>query len=531
MRLLKRTLGTIVVAVVVAAPVSAGTAQESGWTVGGYDRSNSRFNPSETALSTATVPELTGKWTFSPPGDVSATPAVVDNAVYFPDWGGGFSKVDATTGEPIWQRSIPDYTGIAEAVSRSSPAVVGDTVYIGTQRGARLLAIDTETGDLQWITTMDEHASAILTASPMVHDGVIYQGVSSDEEVAAIDPEYDCCTFRGSINAVDAATGEILWTTYMTPETPDGAEGRYSGNAVWSSTPAIDPETGTLYITTGNNYTIPASVEECQENGGKPSECSPENYLNSVVALDAATGTVKWAAGEDVFDSWNGGCIGGPPPNNCPEYQGPDHDFADGAHLMTVTGEDGQPRKLVGAGQKSGSYYMIDALTGEIVWSAALAPGSEVGGIQWGTATDGERIYLVETNFGREEYELPDGSVIDYSSVAALDAATGELVWHVGEPNQGLAQGAVSVAGDVLYYGSLDGYMYAADTETGEILWQAEGEGSSNAGPAIVDGSVYWGNGYERAGIGTPSRTFYAFSLPEADPEADPGAVPGAGGR
>lgn len=509
-------LALVVTAVVaVGAVQGAPTAAQPGadWPMGGHDHANTRWNPAERILTPATVPGMTTRWTAPTPGDVSATPAVVAGAVYFPDWGGGFSKVDAATGALIWQRSIPDYVGIAGAVSRSSPAVVGDTVYIGTQRGARLLAIDTATGDLRWSTTMDTHPSAILTQSPMVHDGVVYQGVSSDEEVAAIDPAYDCCTFRGSIAAVDAGTGDILWRTYTNPGTEPGSAGRYSGTAVWSGTPAIDQETGTLYITTGNNYTVPESVEQCQDNGGTPSECAPGNHLNSIIALDAATGEIRWAAGEDAFDTWNGGCIIGPPPNNCPPIAGPDHDFADGAHLMTVTTPDGRERKLVGAGQKSGIYWMVDATTGEIVWSAAAGPGSVVGGIQWGTATDGERVYLVETNFGRLPHELPNGQVIDYSSIAALDAATGQVVWHVPEPHEGLAQGAVSVAGGVLYAGSLDGYMYAIDAASGQVLWETLGEGSSNAGPAVVNGTVYWGNGYERAGIGTPSRTFYAFGL------------------
>jgi polyvinyl alcohol dehydrogenase (cytochrome) len=512
MRAGRLTLAVIAAAALGATPAAA--AEDTDWSMGGYDHANTRWNPVERILSTTTVSQLSPQWTHATQGDVSATPAVVDGAVYFPDWGGRFSKVDAQTGQLVWQRSISDYTGVSGAVSRSSPSVVGDTVYIGTQQGARLLAIDTATGDLRWSTTMDEHPSAILTQSPMVHDGVVYQGVSSSEEIAAIDPAYDCCTFRGSVAAVDAMTGAIRWRTFTNPGTEPGSAGRYSGTAVWSGTPAIDADTGTLYITSGNNYTVPDAVEECQENGGTPSECSPDNHLNSIIALDAATGEIRWAAGQDAFDTWNGGCIIGPPPNNCPPIAGPDHDFADGAHLLTVRGQDGRPRKLVGAGQKSGIYWMVDATTGEIVWSAASGPGSFVGGIQWGTATDGERVYLVETNFGRVPHELPNGQVIDYSSIAALDAATGEVVWHIPEPHAGLAQGAVSVANGVLYAGSLDGYMYAIDAGTGQVLWETLGDGSSNAGPAIVNGTVYWGNGYERAGIGTPSRTFYAFGLP-----------------
>jgi polyvinyl alcohol dehydrogenase (cytochrome) len=514
-----RALGTILAVTASAilglaqgAPVAAHPG--GTWSLGGHDRANTRWNPAERILTTDTVAKLSPRWTQTTTGDVSATPAVVRGAVYFPDWGGGFTKLDARTGALIWRRSIPDYVGIPTAVSRTSPAVVGRTVYIGTQRGARLLAIDTVTGNLRWSTTMDAHPSAILTQSPMVHGGVIYQGVSSDEEIAAIDPGYDCCTFRGSVAAIDAGTGEILWRTYLSPATEDGSAGRYSGTSVWSGTPVIDPATRTVYVTSGNNYTVPESVSECQENGGTPSECSPDNHLNSIVALDAASGAIKWSSGQDAFDTWNGGCIVGPPPNNCPPIEGPDHDFADGAHLVTVRGPNGRPRKLVGAGQKSGSYWMVDATTGEIVWSAAAGPGSFVGGIQWGTATDGKQVYLVETNFLRLPHELPDGQVIDYSSIAALDVATGEVVWQIPEPHQGLAMGAVSVAGDVLYAGSLSGFMYAIDTATGEVLWETRGEGASNAGPAVVDGTVFWGNGYDRAGLGTPSRTFYAFGLP-----------------
>lgn len=143
-----------------------------------------------------------------------------------------------------------------------------------------------------------------------------------------------------------------------------------------------------------------------------------------------------------------------------------------------------------------------------------MGPASPVGGIQWGTATDGERVYLTETNYGRVPHEIAGGETIDHSSFAALDAATGEVVWQIPEPHGGLAQAAVSVADGVLYASSLNNYMYAIDAATGEVLWEFEGEGSSNAGPAIVDGSIYWGNGYARAGIGTASRSFYAFHLP-----------------
>ncbi|PJE95798.1 hypothetical protein CUT44_21320 [Streptomyces carminius] len=483
------------------------------WPMGGHDLANSRSNPFERHLKPSNAGDLAVKWTATTEGDVSATPAVVDGAVYYPDWGGRFWKVDAETGEVIWSRSVAEYTGVEGAVSRSSPAVVGDTVFIGTQQGAQLLAVDTATGDLRWNTPVDDHPRAILTQSPTVYDGVVYQSVSSDEEPAAADPDYPCCTFRGNVVAADAETGEVLWKTYAIPEQEDPADG-FSGAAIWSGSPAVDPESGTVYVTSGNNYTVPRSVTECQEAGGEPSEClPPENRINSFIALDMRTGQIKWSTGQDRFDSWNINCLPGFPPDNCP-IPGPDHDFADGAHLFTLSGgEHGEARKAVGAGQKSGEYWMLDATTGEVLWSSAVGPGSELGGIQWGTASDGERIYFAESNVNGIEHELPDGQTIDHSSFGALDPATGEVIWQVPEPHGGTAIAAVSVANGVLYAGSLNNHMYAFDAATGELLWDFEGEGASMSGPAVTGGTVYWGNGYARVRGADPSTTFYAFSV------------------
>lgn len=502
----------LVCAAATAAPVPTHAAPpDNQWVMGGHDYRNSRSNPIERFLSPRTVAGLSTKWTSSTQGDVSATPAVVDGAVYFPDWGGFFSKVDARTGRVVWSRQVADYVGTADVVSRTSPAVMGNTVYIGTQLGAWLLAIDTRTGQLRWSTQLDTHPHAILTQSPMVFNGVVYQGVSSQEETAAIDPTYPCCTFRGSLAAVDAATGRIIWKTFTLPDQGDSTD-IFSGAAIWGGTPAIDPQSNTVYVTTGNNYTVPTSVDECQNSGGTAEECLPPwNLIDSVLAFDLRTGVLKWRTGQAAFDAWTRACVPGRPPNNCPPNAGQDHDFGDGPHLFSIRGDDGRPRKVVGSGQKSGVYWLLDAATGEVAWSAAAGPGSALGGIEWGTATDGRRIYFTETNWDRVPYQLPSGETIDYSSFGALDAATGEILWQIPEPHQAIAMGAVSIANGVVFAGSLDGHMYALDAATGEVRWQTQGEGASNAGPAIVNGTVYWGNGYARNGFGAASTTFYAF--------------------
>ncbi|GAB7044499.1 MULTISPECIES: outer membrane protein assembly factor BamB family protein [Catenuloplanes] len=509
-------LATVILMLSATAATAATPTDDTGtvrgrWSMGGHDLANSRSNPGERVLGPRTAGRLAVDWTATTAGDVSATPAVADGAVYVPDWGGTLQKLDARTGAVRWTRSVPELSGVAGTFSRTSPVVHGDTVYLGTQAGAVLLALDARTGDLRWRTATDPHPQAILTSSPVIHDGVLYQGVSSLEFLLAGDPAYDCCTFRGSLVAVDARTGAVRWKSHTLPDQGPGGD-VFSGASVWGSTPTVDPRSGTVFAGTGQNYSVPDSARECQDNGGTPAECLPAwNAKDSIVAFDLRTGRIKWSTGPERFDEWNLGCVPGFPPNNCPN-PGPDHDTSDGTHLFTLPGKHGEPRPAVGAGQKSGEFWMLDAATGEIIWSASVGPGSVLGGIEWGTATDGRRIYFAETNNDRVPYTLPDGRTIDYSSFGALDVATGRVLWQVPEPHGGLAVGPATVANGVVYHGALNGYMYALDAATGAVLWEFQGAGASNAGPAVVDGRLYWGNGYQR--LGAASTTFYSFALP-----------------
>jgi polyvinyl alcohol dehydrogenase (cytochrome) len=315
--------------------------------------------------------------------------------------------------------------------------------------------------------------------------------------------------------AVDAATGAILWKTYTIPDN-GGVTGGYSGGAVWGTTPAIDPASNTLFITTGNNYTVPQSVKDCQAAGGSPSTClSPDDHIDAVLALNASTGAIKWATGVQGFDDWNVACIPGFPPNNCPTNPGPDYDFGSGPNLLKVNG-----KLVVGAGQKSGQYWALDAATGAILWSAAPGPGSTLGGIEWGPATDGQRIYVAEANFFGIPYPIKGGGTITSGSWAALDPATGAVLWQVPDPSHnafggGNALGPLSVANGVVYAPSMSGAMQALNASNGKTVWSYQTPGAVIAGASIVRGVVYWGDGYTHLGIPgwTGSNTFYAFSL------------------
>jgi polyvinyl alcohol dehydrogenase (cytochrome) len=500
-------------ALVSAAAIMA--ASSTPWPMGGQNLGNTRSASSQ--INPDNAKNLAVKWTFTTHGEVSATPAVVGGAVYFPDWGGYLNKVNASNGALIWQKKISDYTGKAGQVARTSPAVDGNTVYIGTQttqtqNGGELIAVNAATGAVRWVTDIGGgNFFAIDTQSPVVYNGVVYVGVASSEEgVAAFIPNYPCCHDRGSFSAVNATTGQIIWQTYMTVP-------GYSGAGVWGSTPAIDPSTNTVYLATGNNYSMPDSVEACQAGGGTPAQClDPANYQDSVLALNASTGAVKWVDKlEPSFDNWNVACIF--PfinPGACPANQGPDYDFGSGPQFFTL-GNGSKARKVVGAGQKSGDYWLMDATTGEVLWRTHAGPGSTLGGIEWGSSTDGKRVYVAEVNYNRTPFTIADGSTINYGSWAALDANTGQVLWQRPDPGHSVTLGPTTVANGVMYAGSMTGDMYAMDANNGKVVWSYHGQGASNAGPAIVDGTVYWGNGYNHLGIPeeSPSTTFYAFSL------------------
>jgi polyvinyl alcohol dehydrogenase (cytochrome) len=232
-------------------------AQSAQWRIAGHDLSNTRSQPAETLISPANVSKLTMKWVFTTGGDVSATPTVANGVVYFPDWGGNLYAVNTSTGKKIWSHQISDYDGFAGAVSRGSPAIDGGSLIIGdlesytqNHNGANVISVNASTGALQWITQVENHPAAIITGSPVVYNGVVYLGVSSVEETLGENPTYACCSFRGSVVALDERNGEILWKTYDMPDN-GGSTDQYSGGAVWQP-PVIDPDRGLLYIGTGN---------------------------------------------------------------------------------------------------------------------------------------------------------------------------------------------------------------------------------------------------------------------------------------
>jgi polyvinyl alcohol dehydrogenase (cytochrome) len=316
--------------------------------------------------------------------------------------------------------------------------------------------------------------------------------------------------------------------------------------------PAVDRRAGLVYGTFGQPYTVPASVAACHAaHGGFAESCEqPGSYLKSMVAFDMRTGEPRWSYRVQGHEPWMHACGGLPSTVTwCPgEFDGEKWDLGgSGANVMhvpfdrrwrSVTGpwrdDEARWRDVVGIGGKSGVYTLLDAATGEFIWSSLIGPGGDQGGMNWGTAFDGKRIYASITNHHHIPYRLTQNGVLTNETVtggswAALDPETGTILWQTPDPQVETLPtlGAVgvwdlapvTVANGVLYAASMaklarQNQMFALDAATGAMLWQFGAGGSVNAGPAVVNGTVYWGSGYARSGIeGSGNNQFYAFSI------------------
>jgi polyvinyl alcohol dehydrogenase (cytochrome) len=501
-------------------------ADESAWPSAGQNLENTRYQKLVGGISVQSAPRLAVKWQFTTGGDVSATPAVDASRVYFPDWTGNLYAVDRKTGQQVWRTSISAASGVPFDKARATPVVAGNKLIVGTQGsilvpgggpGGKLIAFDKNTGAVLWVTSLESHPATIVTQSAVVYEGRVYVGVASQEEaLAGLVPGYPCCAFRASMLALDVETGNVLWKTYMVPA-------GYSGGAVWGSAPAVDVKRRQLYIATGNNYSVPASVLACVAAAGENPDAqraciAPDDYFDSIVALDLVTGAVRWRTAALPYDAWTVSCI----PflgdgSNCPNPAGPDYDFGQGPALYKASKEGTFGKEYVGAGQKSGQYWALDPDTGAVRWVTQAGPGGTAGGLQWGSAVDGQRVYTANANSNLKPWLLPNGRTSLQGIWSALDASTGQLLWQIEPPTGvgGGASGPVTTTNGVVFGCTLDalGHMYAMNAATGAVLWTFASGGSCLSGAAIAAGNIYWGSGYSNFGFGTPNNKLYAFEV------------------
>ncbi len=524
-------------------------ANAADWLSAGHDLRNSRFQPDEKLINPGNVRRMTLRWSIDTSGDVTANPAVEGDFLYFPDSAGFLYKVNKTTGAVVWKNPVANYTGIAGDFARATPAIAGNALILGNQSGkflgaqlgqpnpqaARVFAVDKHTGAPLWTTQVDNTELSFVTQSAVVANGVAIVGVASNEELVAafVPPAYWAWRFRGSVVALDVATGAIRWKSYTVPP-------GYFGGAVWGSTSAVDLQRNQVYVSTGNNYAVPQVVLDCLAGGASAAACmSADNHFDSIIAMDLSTGRINWAGRGMPWDTWSVACglnvpgafvvspgpffpgVFGNCPNGNPATAGPDYDFAQGPILFSANGND-KDTSLVGAGQKSGMFWTFRADDGKLVWARQVAPGGVTGGLQWGSATDGRRIFVAAANsgpstngggVGAQPWLLKDGTTTTAGGWAALDAATGSVLWTTKDPMGSRAEAAVSLANQVVFGCNLApgaGTMYALHAQTGAPLWSFDSGGPCNAGPSIADGMVFWGSG---TFTGFGPKKLFAFGL------------------
>ena len=482
----------------------------NGW---GPAIDNTHFQPADQAgLTAEQVPRLHLKWAFGFPDATSAwaQPTIAGGRLYVGSQNGTVYALDATSGCVVW--AFAAQGGVRASISigrRSSGRQAGYAAYFSDQKGF-VYALDAATGRQLWTRKVDDHPLVRLTGSPALYEDRLYVPTSSYEE-GGKPPGYACCTFRGSIVALDARDGGVIWKSYTIAEKPrllrayaDGTElSGPSGGAIWSA-PTIDVKRDALYVGVGNTYSGPA-----------------QPTTDAVLAFDLKTGRMRWArqmssSTPDVF-----GCT--PGEVNCGERAGPDFDF--GASPVLATLPSG--RDLIVAGQKSGVAYALDPdKKGEQVWRYRAGGGSGLGGIQWGIAADGERVYIPVA----EIYNPAPGGL------HAVDLATGTRAWYAapetpacGKPSRacsGAQFSAVTAIPGTVFSPSNDGAVRAHSTKDGRIVWtfdtnrefltinglRARGGSMSGPAPIVAGGMLYVSSGYGVFGS-RPGNVLLAFGV------------------
>jgi polyvinyl alcohol dehydrogenase (cytochrome) len=483
----------------------------SGW---GQGTSNTRLQ-SQPGFTAAEVPRLRLKWAFAFPGDIiSYSQATLrGDRVFVGSSGGIVYALDAKSGCVHWYFQ-------ADSWVRAAIGVDGASVYFG-DGVANMYALDANSGKLRWKVKVDNYPVARVTGSPVLYQGTLYVPVASGEEGAGAAPDYQCCRFRGALVALRVADGSQIWKTYTIDEPKPTTKNKSgtqlwgpSGAPIWSS-PAIDEKLRVVYVTTGDNYSDPAT-----------------RTSDAFMALDLATGKILWSRQMTPNDSYNVGCRM-PDSTNCPASDGPDLDFSSSPILVKLP----NGKRALVAGQKSGVVHAIDPDNqGEVLWQTRIGKGGSMGGIQWGSAVDANNVYVALADVGRVRLTYSQATDADPKAgggMFALRLTDGKQVWYTppgvcgDRPRCSPAQSAaVSAIPGVAFSGSVDGHLRAYAMTDGKIVWDFDtireyktvngvaGRGGSldGPGPAIGGGMMFVNSGYPTAG-GTPGNVLLAFSV------------------
>lgn len=478
----------------------------NGW---GNGLANARFQDAEAAgMTAAEVPKLKLKWAFAFPGEtfVESQPTVVGGRIFVGSPSGVVYALDAKTGCTHWT-----YAADAPVKAPVTIAALKENrygVFFGDQAG-KVYSLDAANGELRWKASDEDHPSARVTGGVQVFEDRLYVPMASLEEAFAMDANYLCCMFRGSVLAYDIHTGEHIWKAYTVEQESDqkskGSNGKDmvgpSGASVWSAI-TIDSKRRRIYIGTGDNYSNPTT-----------------DTSDSILALDLKSGKILWSYQGLAGDAWNVGCMA-EPKINCPEGAGPDEDM--GASPILVTLASG--RQIIIATQKSGVAHGIDPdLNGALVWREKFAKGGIQGGFQWGQATNGNLLFASKSDTRwLSESSISADARFDPTAgggLIAVDASNGKLLWEAPPVDCGTRPGcspsqsaAVSAIGNAIFSASQSGEMRAFEAQSGKEIWRfdtlrefetvngARGRGGAidQAGAVAVDGMLYFNSGYAK---------------------------------
>lgn len=465
----------------------------------GWGHNNARFvSAQQAALTSEQVPQLKLKWAFAYPKAQRARsqPSIGWGAVFVGSQDGTVYAFDLKSGCMRWS-----FRASAEVRTAIVADPATERLYFGDVL-ARMYAVDAMTGKLIWKAKVDEHSNATITGSPTIGGGQLFVPVSSLEVTAAADPSYACCTFRGSVVALNAKTGSVNWKHYSVTK-PGVIQGKTkagtdiigpSGAPIWNS-PSFDPTTNRVYFGSGENYSSPA-----------------DGNSDAIFAVNATTGKRIWISQLTKGDAWNVGCMMGN--DNCPKENGPDLDVAASVLVVPIGGG----KKMIVAGQKSGAVYGLDPDTGRPVWKTVLGHGGTQGGIHFGMAAQGRLVYVPINDME----DTRDGRAYDAklrgAGVHAIDAANGRIFWRSKADNicnkrpncdPGISSAVTAMPGFV-FAGHLDGRFRAYDNRSGKPIWtfdttqsvktisgeMARGGSMSGPGAAISNGHVVVNSGY-----------------------------------
>lgn len=528
---------------------SAGYGAESlsSWTGWGGNIFNNRWASGYSQIPASEFDSLSIKCRVTYQFGVSATPVIDGNLVYFPTWNGSFVALDYTTCSVHWTINVTqivlDFAPPSDAakasyvrpVSHTSPQVDGDVLYFGTLLNCLVVALDKRDGSTLAVKQINSHPVALASMSPTFYGDKLFIGSSSFEETTAdVTPNYKCCSYNGNMVALSynakSKSLDTVWNVSMIP--PAQAKAGWSGSAVWGSQPAIDIKRGQVIIATGNTYSAPQAVLDCQtatqnltavREGLVPEPCLPTDvWQEAVLAIDMQTGLVNWVRQLSPLDSWTLACgvVGFNTRNKdvCPGTPGIDADFGMAPAFVPASKNTPHEQDTVVVGQKNGNLYGLSAQAGTVFWTTATGPDGTNGGLSWGIAVDDSQVYFTQINSYERKWQLqPSNETVHGSAYGAACLADGRIVWETATPGAtssliGVAYNPPTVVGGVVLVGktgldnSTGGFEYSKgallvlDKASGKLVHELDLDANFHSGIAVQGEYVMWGTGY-RLGV------------------------------